>query len=424
MPPTAAPRSFSIPQNGNATGNTRRPQHLPVESFHPIADSQTYRDLLIFEERLKQNAARLVKRKKKYQTFLVLLCATISFFAYTVFLDPQEWQPLHYLNVSILLVTGTMLFLFFASGMYAERITAANKFVPQANRSLRNFNMYLNTRKGSRRSFFSLLRPATSSTSPSLHGTPKIGSLPSSEQNNQGRRTTMQHQTSARRLLIPAIPPTSNPRGELIFSSKVTTPFREGYERYRAAFERRRKEKLEERRWNGWRGWWFLGGKGEAKNFAGVAEKGNLSERAKISTSLAPNKGSPRLTKIRLRSGTNASMQSVAASENSSRASSRASSPSSSPSKEKRVATLGQGRTRKESQKGSTRSEDSTTELPDSNKTSHHSTVDAVPECDDVQGTISPDPTSVADTVDDRTAPEATLREPEEQIDTNPSVEK
>jgi hypothetical protein len=34
---------------------------------------------------------------------------------------------LHYLTVTILLVTATMLFLFFASGMYAERITAANK---------------------------------------------------------------------------------------------------------------------------------------------------------------------------------------------------------------------------------------------------------------------------------------------------------
>jgi hypothetical protein len=59
--------------------------------------------------------------------FLVLLCVTICFFGYNVFLNPHEWQPLHYLNVTILLVTGTMLFLFFASGMYAERIAAANK---------------------------------------------------------------------------------------------------------------------------------------------------------------------------------------------------------------------------------------------------------------------------------------------------------
>ncbi|KAG6892617.1 hypothetical protein C0992_013210, partial [Termitomyces sp. T32_za158] len=41
---------------------------------------------------------------------------------------------------------------------------------------------------------------------------------------------------------IPAIPPATNPRGELIFSSRVDRAFREGYERHRAAFERRREE--------------------------------------------------------------------------------------------------------------------------------------------------------------------------------------
>lgn len=95
--------------------------------YHPAGDPQTYRDLLIFEERLKQNAARLQKRRTKYQTFLVLLCAAIGSSSYYVFIKPAQWQPLHYLNVTVLLITATMLLLFFASGMYAERITAANK---------------------------------------------------------------------------------------------------------------------------------------------------------------------------------------------------------------------------------------------------------------------------------------------------------
>ena len=39
--------------------------------------------------------------------------------------------------------------------------------------------------------------------------------------------------------VIPVIPPSSNPRGELIFSSRVHAAFREGYERYRENYERR-----------------------------------------------------------------------------------------------------------------------------------------------------------------------------------------
>lgn len=56
--------------------------------------------------------------------------------------------------------------------------------------------------------------------------------------------------------IMATIPPSTNPRGELIFSSRVDKGFREGYERYRAAFERRREEKAREARGRGWKTLW------------------------------------------------------------------------------------------------------------------------------------------------------------------------
>lgn len=41
------------------------------------------------------------------------------------------------------------------------------------------------------------------------------------------------------------VPPACNERGEMLLSSRVDTEFREGYERYRNAFERKRREKME-----------------------------------------------------------------------------------------------------------------------------------------------------------------------------------
>jgi hypothetical protein len=41
--------------------------------FTPPNDSNTYRDLLLFEERLKSNAANLQRRKSKYQRLFRLL---------------------------------------------------------------------------------------------------------------------------------------------------------------------------------------------------------------------------------------------------------------------------------------------------------------------------------------------------------------
>ena len=45
----------------------------PKGSFYSQIDNATYRDLLLFEERLKTNAASLQKRKSRYQ------CAILGF---------------------------------------------------------------------------------------------------------------------------------------------------------------------------------------------------------------------------------------------------------------------------------------------------------------------------------------------------------
>jgi hypothetical protein len=79
---------------------------------------------------------------------------------------------------------------------------------------------------------------------------------------------------------IAPIPPTNNPRGELIFSSRVHPGFRESYERYRAAFERKREEREREaavKTWRGWIGWKItdiFGGAGMASGGGAGGEGG------------------------------------------------------------------------------------------------------------------------------------------------------
>ncbi|EPQ25738.1 uncharacterized protein PFL1_06732 [Pseudozyma flocculosa PF-1] len=253
-------------RNGNAHGHGHAATaHLPP--YTPAADANTYRDLLIFEERLKQNAARLEARKNKYESLLAVFVGFIVFLSYHVFIDRKESVPLHYFILSLLLICLTTLFLFFASGMHAERIRAANKFVPQANRSLRSFNMYLNTRVDPRRRSpwpLSYLWPSSQSPSPSSASSsttqrskpPPAAAASGAAAGGGGGGARTTHRRSA----IPPIPPSQNPRGELIFSTKVSSDFRDGYERYRAAFERRRSEKMLAKRRRSWKRWidWFL----------------------------------------------------------------------------------------------------------------------------------------------------------------------
>lgn len=125
--------------------------------------------------------------------------------------------------------------------------------------------MYLNTRTAPRhrRRFLSGLwgffssSPSSSPSSTHPRQLPTQSRRPPQQQAQQLQQRTLGHSPSgARRLHIPTIPPSMNPRGELIFSSKVSWTFRDGYERYRAAFERRRREKLQERSRSGWRRWY------------------------------------------------------------------------------------------------------------------------------------------------------------------------
>ncbi|KIP03277.1 hypothetical protein PHLGIDRAFT_94988, partial [Phlebiopsis gigantea 11061_1 CR5-6] len=140
-----------------------------VGAFYPTSDPQTYRDLLLFEERLKSNASSLNRRKRRYQLFLAQLLCIIAFLLSEVLLQTNflsvpyvralrwilpdiygpnaEVQVHRFLKLGLLCVAVTTLALFFLSGMYSEKIAYANKYVPHANRALRNLNMYLNVRQ-------------------------------------------------------------------------------------------------------------------------------------------------------------------------------------------------------------------------------------------------------------------------------------
>ncbi|KAH9941533.1 hypothetical protein B0H21DRAFT_824367 [Amylocystis lapponica] len=219
-------------------------------SFSPSNDPATHRDLLLFEERLKTNVASLNRRKRRYQLFLAQLLLLIAFLLSEVVLHtrlllvPHQFvlrsvlpnvhtddidTDLHTYLASGLFVSVTTLVLFFASGTYSEKIGYANR-----------------RRSGPR---------SPSTRSPSSSPAPQAArprrAAPARPSPSRSRGASKR--TSS--VPIPPIPPASNPRGELIFSSRVDRAFRESYERYCAAFERRREERERAayaRRWAGW----------------------------------------------------------------------------------------------------------------------------------------------------------------------------
>lgn len=316
--------------------------------------------------------------------------------------------------------------------------------------------MYLNTRTAQGRSIFSIFSPPTPSQP--LPRSPLY--LPGEKDGNSNGGTTRLVRTSsasggpgvARRLAIPTIPPSSNPRGELIFGSKVSPTFREGYERYRAAFERRRREKLEERHTGSWRGWRLFGGHRATVRSSDASthmEKGHAAPhsqhiRASSSTVGAggSSSGNPRLSPRQQRGRLHESNETPAGgvltggggSESSSRASSRRSTPTSSPKPSSRRARAGSARSSDDLARAGSRrhgvqapSEEKqqivslnadTSDPMDGNGSGKE--VEPRREAHGAgssPGASLPDVTTVASRADDRSAPEATLREPDSDGD-------
>ncbi|KAH9065690.1 hypothetical protein EDB87DRAFT_1592505 [Lactarius vividus] len=248
----------------------KKSTHSPSgSSFFPPNDQATYRDLLLFEERLKTNALTLNRRKSRYQFFLAQLIIAIIFLLCEVLLDtsflsvpyqyflrrtlPSVYGPkseVHlppYVASGLLFVSVTTLLLFFATGLYSEKIGYANRYLPRVNRALRNFNMYLNMRQAPRRSPFDPLSY--------LFPRPSFSGRSAPQNRARSASPTRLGKRSSSTVPMPSIPPTTNPRGELIFSSRVGRGFREAYERYRTAFERKRDERERQaaaRTWSGW----------------------------------------------------------------------------------------------------------------------------------------------------------------------------
>ena len=104
-------------------------------------------DLILFEERIRLNAARIQTATWRWKVFLVCLILSLllaSFLSLRVYLDASftlrnrkttPWQ-----FVVLFLLAG-LSFLFFVSGLFKQKLLHHSRFIAQCNRSLRIYNM-------------------------------------------------------------------------------------------------------------------------------------------------------------------------------------------------------------------------------------------------------------------------------------------
>jgi len=105
-------------------------------------------DVYIFEQKLKETLISIQRTKKRYQAILFIACVcngvACSYLIWD-YITGNEITVWVYLPA----ILGTSwLIMFFASGMYTEKITNATKYLTRCNSVLRTFNISYNIDTG------------------------------------------------------------------------------------------------------------------------------------------------------------------------------------------------------------------------------------------------------------------------------------
>ncbi|KAK9447472.1 Sporulation/nuclear morphology [Limtongia smithiae] len=110
----------------------------------PSAPGTIYRNMLILEESLRTQYSELRARRARYALFVSLLCIWTAYFYHAVFIfAPSPYGAVrmaHKLGFVVGVVTFAM---FYVSGLYHSAFVAPRRFLPSANKGLRQFNLRL-----------------------------------------------------------------------------------------------------------------------------------------------------------------------------------------------------------------------------------------------------------------------------------------
>lgn len=107
---------------------------------------KVFRNLLILEESLRQQVFQQKALRRKYLTFMAILCAIITSLTHYLYIadNPQtSLSPIRVILTFILLALLVTLCLYYLSGEYQKTIVLPRKFLSSTNKGLRQLNIRL-----------------------------------------------------------------------------------------------------------------------------------------------------------------------------------------------------------------------------------------------------------------------------------------
>lgn len=110
------------------------------------AAGKTFRNLLILEESLREQVVEQRALRRKYLTFLAVLCLLIALLSHHLYFTDYHYTPKGSYRVVLQFILVAMvmtLFLYHLSGEYQKTIVLPRKFLSSTNKGLRQLNVRL-----------------------------------------------------------------------------------------------------------------------------------------------------------------------------------------------------------------------------------------------------------------------------------------
>lgn len=106
------------------------------------AAGKIFRNLLILEESLRQQVMQQRALRRKYLTFLAVLCSLIAFISHHLYFNDHSASVRVLLQLMLLALSVTLM-LYHLSGEYQKTIVLPRKFLSSTNKGLRQLNLRL-----------------------------------------------------------------------------------------------------------------------------------------------------------------------------------------------------------------------------------------------------------------------------------------
>jgi hypothetical protein len=133
--------STSVRPNRRRKSSSARSIGSQSESIPPSSPAQVFRNLLISEESFREQYIILAKSRRKHIIFFSILVGSMTYFTYSVFVDPSIYRAINFFDRLMFMVSGITLGLFYLTGLYNNAFLYSPKFIHNANKGIRTLNI-------------------------------------------------------------------------------------------------------------------------------------------------------------------------------------------------------------------------------------------------------------------------------------------